>query len=107
MELTVGQKLWFVPKYRYSPYEVEIKKIGRKWIHTESNSRNLRIDAETMTAHDADGNGMCYLSREDYEARQELSMAWRNFSDDIRKTYRVPNGVTVEKIAEARKLLGL
>lgn len=107
MGLTVGQKLWFVPAYNRQPYEVEIKKIGRKWAHTDSYSRTLRIDVETMRPHEDDGNGQCYLSREDYEAKQALSAAWREFHRAILYVNNVPGGMTVEKIAEARQMLGL
>lgn len=108
MELTVGQKLWFVPGYNYQPFDVEVVKIGRRWATVENYMhRAIRIDIETMRPHENDGNGLCYLSREDYETKQALGVAWRNLCSDISRMYRTPDGVTVEKIAAARKLLGL
>ena len=109
MQLQVGQKLWFVPSSDYKkPCEVEIKKIGRKWAHTEQHCQVLRIDVETLRPHEDDGMGQCYLSRDAYEAKQAIDAAWRELTKAIEsQRWRSPDGVTVEKIAEARKLLGL
>lgn len=106
--LTVGQKLWFVPSYNVRPYEVEIKKIGRKWAHTERNFQTLRIDIETMRPHENDGSGQCYLSQQHYEDYQAREKAWREFTSAVDKQkWRCPDGVTVEKIMEIRNLLGI
>ena len=108
MELQVGQKLWFVPSYKFPPHEVEIKKIGRKWVHTEHGRQTLRIDAETLRPHENDGSGQCYLSQQHYEDYLAKEKAWREFAQAIEKQrWRCPNGVTIEKILEVRKLLGL
>lgn len=106
--LTVGQKLWFVPSYNPRPYEVEVKKVGRKWAHTERNFQTMRIDVKTMRPHENDGSGQCYLSQQHYEGYLAKEKAWREFAQVIEKwRWRCPESVTVEKIMEVRNLLGL
>lgn len=107
MELTVGQKLYFVPAYNRQPYEVEVKKVGRRWASAVNGRIKMRLDIETLCPHEDDGSGIAYLSREDYEQRLALDVAWRELHKALIYRDRLPNGVTVEKIAEARKLLGL
>ncbi len=107
--LQVGQKLWFVGSHRHSgdPCEVIVEKIGRKWATIDKMAD--RIDIETLVA---DGNGYsspgrCYLSRAEYESKIALDNAWGEFTKLMRNAYQMPNGMTVEKIAQARAILGL
>lgn len=105
MKLTVGQKLCFVPNRKYmSPRFVTVAKIGRKWVTAAENS-TLRFDKDTMQA-DGYWTGSAYQSYEHYEETKAITQAWTDFCDKM-KWYNQPDGVTVEKIAEARKLLGL
>lgn len=107
MGLTIGQKLWFVPSYNYQPFDVEVKSIGRKWAKVAGGRTEMRLDIETLRPHEDDGSGIAYLSREDYEARQALSQEWLKLRASLSRSSNAPDGVTVKKIAEARKLLGM
>jgi len=109
-KLFVGQKLWFVPNYHYAgtPREVTIVKIGRKWAHL-SGWRNERIDIETL---EMDGSkysspGQCYLNRADYGNQVKIETAWRHLHENIGRVRCPPKGMTIERILEAQKLLGL
>lgn len=107
-KFTVGQTLWFVPAHGYTPREVTITKIGRKWMTvTAPGFREIRIDAETLYPHEADTRGQAYLSKEVYEAGVALSEKWRKFQKAIDGHWQVPYGLTVEKIEQAMSLLGL
>jgi len=109
MELTVGQKLWFVPnrgQYYHKEHEVTVVTIGRKWVTVNGDIRFAIADKRMeIDAGNYPSPGRCYLSREDYENEQSIGKAWNELSNRIR--YSAPDGVTVEKIAEACKLLGL
>lgn len=111
MQLAVGQKLWFVPRYEHNARDVEVVKVGRKWAHvTGYFGRPIRIDVETLRPHEDDTSGQCYLSRQQCEEHLAREAAWKAFLRDIESKlsrWKCPAGVTVEKIHEARKLLGL
>lgn len=65
----------------------------------------MRFDIKTMQA-DGYWTGGVYPSKEHYEQEQAVKKAWGDLCNKM-KWYNQPDGVTVEKIAEARKLLGL
>lgn len=100
-----GQKLYFVPAYNHSPYEVTIIKVGRKILHCKSAGQILRLYAETLKAHVDDWSGQAYLSQAEYEQRVALSQAWDEFRRKVAQRYSEPTGVTVEKIQQATALL--
>lgn len=119
-KLQVGQKLWYVPfGRRYGEdgtgYEVTVEKIGRKWAEVKAEAdkpyswSTERIDIETFAAdgHGYDSPGTAYLSREHYEATVSLNKAWRSFYIAVDRLYRVPDGVTVEDIQQAMRILHL
>lgn len=110
MKLTVGQQLWWVPNHcRHSdkPKFVTVEKVGRKWAQLSSNDR---IDVVTLVA-DGKGNtspGLCYLTREEYQAKLVKNRAWMKLHAFIEShLYRgTPDSVTLEDIEAAGKLLG-
>lgn len=112
-ELTIGQKLWWVgSNYRRHDHdqgEATVTKIGRKWAELSFSWRALRIDKNTLIA---DGGGYtspgrCYLSRDHFEAAEHVRKVWDEFQTDFRGRYGMPPEMTVERIIEARRLLGL
>lgn len=105
IEITIGQTLWYVPRYNYQPYEVTVTGIGRKWIQASHHGLKMRIDKETLEAHENDGNGKCYLNKEDFAAKDGLQKAFSAFRSDVSRLNKVPVGVSVEDIQEARRLL--
>jgi hypothetical protein len=105
---TVGQKLWFVPLHNNrQPYEIEIVKVGRKWLHTGGNIP-IRINVETLRPHDDDWSGRAYLSKEEHDAEVALNQKWREFRKSLEGySWHTPKGVTVEQIEQAMQVLGL
>lgn len=108
MSLQVGQKLWYVPNDKRwgKEQEIEVTKVGRKWANVGYLGR---IDIETLSV---DGRGysspgQCYLSREEWERNEVLSDAWWEFKELIKKTNKRPEGITIESIEQAKRLLGL
>ncbi len=97
----VGQELWFVPQTWGRPVEgsaTKITKVGRKWLELSNGRRACVKSLET-------GYDQCYLTRADYEKERELFRAWQELDGLIER--RPPEGVTLDKINQARKLLGL
>jgi hypothetical protein len=111
--IKVGQKLWFVPWREHRKRgDVEIVRVGRKYgaLNTAGSAsigHNDRLNLESLRV-EVDGYGtvgQCYLDREEYERREAAYKAWSALKAAI--GYRCPEGVTVEDIAQARRLLRL
>lgn len=106
MNLQVGQKLWFVPTYRYGqPCEVEVVSIGRKWVKISLGDTRIDIN----TGH-ADGRGYCspgrcWESQEIYKAHVARIGAWSRFRSAIQGMYSTPEHLSTDDIRAAAKLL--
>jgi hypothetical protein len=105
-----GQTLWFVYYKSYSlrprpDCEVTVTKVGREWLAL---SNRHRVDKHTLIADGKNYSppGRCYLSREIYEKRMATLKAWRDFSSSI-DPRNPPDGVELESIAQAIRLLNL
>lgn len=102
---TVGQKLWFVSSdNRRSEQEIIITRVGRKWLETDI---NCRLDVNTLVADGRGYNspGVAYLNRADWVARCALISAWGEFRNVIDRTRRLPEGMTIERIQQAQRIL--
>lgn len=103
--LQVGQTLYFVGSGRPARHgAVTVEKVGRKWA-TLSNGH--RIDLET---HRADGGdysspGRAYPSEAVYVAEQLTNAAFLKLKGKM--GWSAPDGVKVQDIYEAARLLGL
>jgi hypothetical protein len=105
-KLVVDQKLWFVPRHtrHASACEVSVTAVGRKWAQI---GKRGRVDMETLYV---DGGqyaspGRCHLSREVYEKEQSLRDAWSRFISKLSGMRIISEGVTIEDIEAAKKLL--
>jgi hypothetical protein len=107
--LAVGQKLWFVPsdtRYNKGPQECEVAKIGRKWAYLNWRGYRLDINSLRVDGGDYSSPGRCWLSVEEYESHVNSRAVWDAFRKAI--DYKpIPDGVTVEHIEEAARLLKL
>lgn len=104
-----GQKLWMVPHQRYigEPREVTITKVGRKWLTLDSGHR-AAVDGLALDGGGGYSSpGVCYLTREAWEADKALNDAWDKLRKDVELVRRVPNAIAVQDIYDARKLLRL
>lgn len=80
-------------------------KVGRQYLYDKI--YGLKIDRETLVISKG-GYGQIYPSKEAYEGQVTLLTAWRSFRDRINSAhYCLHSGLTVAKIEEAEKLLGL
>lgn len=107
--LAVGQKLWFVEMDQLgrtrggSP--VTLKKIGRCWAQTNG---GIRIHLETLNAVEPGYPlGRAHLSKEAYAAENLVERAWRTLARALNSKFHAPDGVTIEDMAEAARLLRL
>lgn len=104
----VGQTVWVVLNQgKRDGWAASVTKVGRKWVTL---AHGTRFDASDGCI---DGGrysppGKVYASQDAYAAERALSAAWWSLGEELRNTYsRAQPGVTLERIAEARRLLGL
>lgn len=103
--LEKGQKLWWVPANNKPGVEVTVLKVGRKWAHLDNGHR---IFVSTLVADGGEFSapGSCYASQEAYRGLVERAVAWTRLRVDMQ--FSTPqDGVSIDDIAAARKLLGL
>ena len=106
MKYEVGQKLWYVPNRtsaHLQPRETIVKSIGRKWVEcglVRFDKNTGAVDGGTLYS----SPGRVYASREEYERIVIVEAAWAAFVKSL-SVWRVPPGVTVEKIEQAKALL--
>lgn len=102
----VGQTVFYSDNDRKGRiYQTKIESIGRKWVNLERHAG--RFDKETMLM---DGgqygiSGRVYLTAEAYHNEQAVEALWKKFRDAY--TSQAPDGVTVDAIHEAARLLKL
>ncbi len=87
--------------------EVQITKVGRKWI--DINNGQHRIDRETLRI---DGRGYSspgrvWRTKEEYEDHAKTSQLWSSLKRFVYDNHQIPQGVTKEKILQASALLGM
>lgn len=105
-DFTVGQKLFYVGRNNaQSKQEITISGVGKKWLTIDN---HLRLDIETLIADGGDYTppGAAYLSEQDYLDLLALQGAWLHFKS-LLSSHRVPEDVTIEKINQAKAILGL
>lgn len=104
--LTIGQKLYRPGKFGKPGTHMIIEKIGRKWATLTPEGR-VDITADVLKL---DGwiNLVIYSSEAAYKKAVKLSNEWSSLAQAIGKTMgRVPAGIDVDKIKQARILLNL
>ena len=105
-----GDALWFVSTLLGNK-SVTVKAVGRKWATLDGffDGRRIAIDDPMMTVEvpKYGSVGQCYLNEQQYLDERALSIKWERFRRDVSNKWAVPDGATVEWIAEARKFLGL
>lgn len=107
--LTVGQKLWWVPRHKAGRHgsEVSVVKVARVWAYL---SNNYRCDRETLVV---DGGGYSapadlYLSKALFDGKVERESALRKLRGALDEWPRtIADDVTVADIEAAGRLLRL
>lgn len=100
----VNQTLYLVPRGfgGRKPSKVTITKVGRKWLELSNFQRctfDLKVDSQCGVPPG------CYLSRAAYEEEVALFKAWIGLKGVLSSP--IPNGMTIEKIRQARVAMGL
>lgn len=106
--LSVGQGLYYVPKYG-DPRIVTVTKVGRKWATIGEGYAGFRIDLQTLAADGGDYSspGQCYLSQAEYKATKARRGAWDEFRRVVDDRYAVPPHLSIHDINEmAQKVRG-
>lgn len=107
MEYTVGQKLWFVPSHNErwsSQKEVTVRKVGRKWVELDTGQR-IEKGKRIIDGGDYSSPGSVYSSKQEYDNYVSLNNAWDDLRRTIDKRYSPPDGMTIEKIEQAKAIL--
>ena len=106
MSLTVGCELWYVPNSRHGGGQgkVAVVKVGRKWAALDNGER-IDKDEWYVDGKGYSSPGACYASQADYEEQTEIGQAWIKFCRDF--NYSKPAGLTLERLAQIRSLLGM
>jgi hypothetical protein len=105
-DLKVGDVVFVKRTYgNGAGFEAAITEVARKWATIGPHGR---FDRETgaMDGGRHSSDGQVWRSRADYEAHAQLSAAWADIKRDLQWA-KCPEGVTVERINQARRLLGL
>jgi len=119
MNFTIGQKLYFVssnrswnPSHTIEPgEEVEITKIGNKWVTISSGNPDYRFE-KTDPSMTIDGRafaspGKCYLTKEEYETKRRTQNLWLEFHRMLSNQFSCPPGTTLDNILKAAEILGV
>lgn len=110
-KLSVGQKLWYVPRDSREvsqSREVTVTKIGRKWAEIDMGWRGSRIDLEDWRVDGGQYSspGSCYVSRQAWDDERQRQRAWSSLFS-ARPYGGPPDHVTTAAIYQAASLLGI
>jgi hypothetical protein len=103
--LKIGQKLWWVPANGKPGSEVTVLKVGRKWAPLD-NGHRISVDTLVADGGELSTPGNCYHSQETYRGLVARAVEWTRLRADMQFS-TPPDSVSIDDIAEARKLLGL
>ena len=106
-----GDTLFFVSSLAKDKRLVTIEKVGRKWMTLAGfiDGQRIAIDDPALDV-DIPGYGSvgrCHPTESHYVAHVERVRAWNTLRSDVNSKWVPADCVTIERISEARKLLGL
>lgn len=88
-----------------------ITKVGRDWATTNSRDgrqwHRFSLETWAIDGRGFSSPGMAYESFDQYLAESQLEEAWRQFRRDMHYLTDMPESMTVERINQARQLLGM
>lgn len=107
-----GQKIWYESsRHHRRSCVLTVATVGRRWITFVEDPRvHADRDADEMyeTPGDAFQVGKIWVSEDLCKEEKKLFAQWVNFCVTLGSAkYRLPRGMTVERIAAARKALGM
>jgi len=101
----VGDTLWCVRYHRTRDgYATIVTKVGKRWIYFDNGRSRCDLNG-VIDGGDYSSPGTCYPSKEFFDAECVLKAEWDTFRTKVDRTRSVPNGVTVEQIQQASRLL--
>jgi len=92
IKFEIGTKVYVVWNQCFSPAEVTITKIGRKYAETDS--KRVKINIEFLSVGEGSTIGKVYLSKEEYQQQQELSKMWEDIRKKISNSYKKPESIS-------------
>lgn len=107
-----GNKVWFEGAGGRKDRELTIDKVGRRWI-TFVEDPHSHADRDTDGVYERKTGelhyrGKIWASEGLYRSRKRLEAQWMNLCSALGCVkYRVPRGMTIERIFKAREILGM
>lgn len=107
MQLKVGDKVVITDPYSRTGRLIDatVQKVGSKWVHFSTGQR-AKVGSKHIDKSTGIG-GMIYSSKQEFETEQALNKAWGDLKRAVTNNWNLPDGVTLEAIAEATRLLKL
>ena len=107
-KLYEGQELLFVPSRGHHRQKVVvIDKVARKWATIKGHIR-WKLNIESMIVMDSDHSlGQCYVDIDGTLEALRMEKEWAKLRIEVSDTRQMPQGLTAEKLAAVRELLGL
>jgi hypothetical protein len=101
-----GQTVWLVlSDNRHTCRPARITRVGRKWATLDDGNR-FDVTNGLLDGRNYSSPGRVWLSSEAHAQHVELVKSWRQLNSAT-DAYAPPAGLTLERIAQARELLGL
>lgn len=104
----VGQQVFLVLTLRRPIQYVTatVTKVGRVWVELDNHHR-FELSTWRLDGKGYSSPGRAYVSEDAYRAETALNDAWAALRDTVSAHYQAPEGMTLEQIAEAGRVLGL
>jgi hypothetical protein len=105
------QKVWFEASLQRDNRELTVATVGRRWI-TFVEDPSMHADRDTDVVYDradrTSRRGKLWVSEGLFSSIKKLEAQWMDFCSTLGTLkYRPPRGMTLERIVEARKVLGM
>ena len=113
MKLTVGDKVWFVPRnsrgeeYVKGSKHIEITRLGRLYAYAKQDWREYKINLVNNVVYDNrnESEGRVYLSQEEHTLELLRQAEWQRVHQWMFRQWAAPQDVTLAEVLQVQVLL--